>query len=138
MSMRSIMTWQPVLWPKPWGNLKLRHMESIIDHARSRPDQHRGEATWSCSLPAGRVGVAWQWVEVRRGVVSLSNPMGIRSNLQVVGDNDEPVCDSSRAVVLNSLVHGLDWQSQIRRLLREQSSAIAPRRTVIDAVAVHA
>lgn len=138
MSIRSASVWRAVLWPKPWVAMPLRHLESNVDHARSRKNGWQGETIWAGSTASGQVGLAWRWLEVQPGVIALTDPTNIVSNLMVVGD-DGDVLESRRVLMLNTLVHSLHWQYQVRKLLREQQSqAMASRRTAITTMAAHA
>jgi hypothetical protein len=116
----AVMAWQPVLWPKPWPNMRLRHLETIIDRTTTAFGRRRGQAVWTADCAAGMTGLAWEWVEVRPGVIALADPMNILSNLCVVDESSAPVPDSRRAMVLNRLIHSVDWQPQVRRQLRDR------------------
>ena len=63
------------------------------------------------------VGAAWEWSELRPGVVMLTDPNSLQSNLRFVGA-DHAVLDEAVAMVcLNRLAHHLPWQPAVSALL---------------------
>jgi hypothetical protein len=77
-----------------------------------------GQTLWGGNLDDGDAGVAWDWVQISRGVVALADPMSVVTNLRLVGDEGEVLTALQSALYLNALVHGLPWQTEVERALR--------------------
>ena len=65
----------------------------------------------------GQVGVAWDWVQVSRGVVAMADPMCVVSNLRLIGAQGEVLTAWESARHLNQIVYGLPWQGEVQRAL---------------------
>ena len=76
-----------------------------------------GQTLWGDSSPRQSAGVAWDWVEVQSGVVAMSDPLGLVTNLKLLDDHGEALTHIEVAVQLHQLVHALPWQSEVRRAL---------------------
>ena len=72
--------------------------------------------------PQQSAGVAWDWVEVRSGVVAMADPLGLVTNLKLLDDHGEALTQIEVAVQLHQLVHALPWQSEVRRALHPAAS----------------
>lgn len=125
MSAWKILSLPPVLWQSPWPDVVLHHLDTAIDEASITAGRARGQSTWFLECPHGIGAVGWEWEQFHRGSVALSDPMSIVSNLRIVDESQCPVDDSRRALVLNTLVHGVDWQVRIRKQLRERQRCLA-------------
>jgi hypothetical protein len=126
-----ILSLPPLLWQSPWPGVALNHLDTTIDEA-SIDGRARGQSTWVLESDQGLGVLGWEWEQLRRGVVALSDPMCIVSNLRIVDADECPVAESRRALVLNSLVHGAPWQGEVRKRLRErQRSESKPAPIVI-------
>lgn len=125
MSAWKILSLPPVLWQSPWPDVVMHHLDTAIDETSIKGSYARGQSTWFLESPDGIGAVGWEWERFHRGVVALSDPMNIVSNLRIVDETQCPVNDSRRALVLNALVHGVDWQVQIRKQLRERQRSLA-------------
>jgi hypothetical protein len=80
-----------------------------------------GQTLWCDETSQHATGVAWDWVEIREGVVAMSDPFGLVTNLRLT-DDDGDVLDPTRvAVHLNQIVHALPWQREVARMLRKPS-----------------
>lgn len=77
-----------------------------------------GQTLWGGSLEEGAAGLAWDWVQISRGVVALADPMSVVTNLRLVGDEGEVLTALESACYLNALVRDLPWQSEVERALR--------------------
>ena len=77
-----------------------------------------GQTLWGGSLDDGDAGVAWDWVQISRGVVALADPMSVVTNLRLVGDEGEVLTALQASRYLNALVHELPWQGEVERGLR--------------------
>ncbi len=80
-----------------------------------------GATVWVWREPDARAAIAWEWAELREGVVALSDPNSLVSNIDFVGapmglERVDPV--GRKRLVLNTIVHGLPWQSAVLRELK--------------------
>ncbi|MDQ2736026.1 MAG: hypothetical protein M3Y55_13795, partial [Pseudomonadota bacterium] len=55
---------------------------------------------------------AWDWREVRPGVVALSDPMTVLSNIVLLGEEGRPVDSFKRILHLNNVIFSLPWQAK--------------------------
>ena len=56
------------------------------------------------------------------GVVAMSDPLGLVTNLTLLDDQGEALTNLEVAVRLHQLVHALPWQSEVQRALHEVAS----------------
>jgi hypothetical protein len=80
-----------------------------------------GQTLWGEHSEACAAGVAWDWVEVREGVVAMSDPLGMVTNLRLLDAHGEVLSQTQIALRLHQLVHALPWQSEVTRALRKPS-----------------
>lgn len=96
----------------------LAHFRKVcitFDSAPSPDALDSGSALWGCGTKNGPLSISWRWVEVRRGVVALADPMALTSNA-LLKDRHGNILDKSQTLLqLNWVVHELDWQSEVRR-----------------------
>ena len=76
-----------------------------------------GQTLWGETSDERAAGVAWDWVEIRDGVVAMADPLGLVSNLQFFGNDGQPLPERDVAIKLHRMVHALPWQSEVRRAL---------------------
>jgi len=79
-----------------------------------------GQTFWSAHLDDGEAGMAWDWVQIARGVVALADPMSVVTNVQLVGREGAVLTAHEAACYLNELVRALPWQSEVRRALADE------------------
>lgn len=130
--------WAVVSWPVvEWYIPKQRSKWPPFSHGVTgahRDDAaclHRGTSLWIGMLDNQSIGLAWDWVEVRGGVVALIDPNGICSNLRLLHDQDHGQSELATCLSLYRLVHGLDWQPAAVAAIRkaQASSQLAQRPT---------
>jgi hypothetical protein len=79
---------------------------------------HRtGQTMWVWPGDDGDVGVAWDWVQVAHGIVSMRDPMSVLTNMKLLGDSGEVLTAWQAARHLNEIVFMLPWQHEVRRAL---------------------
>jgi hypothetical protein len=76
-----------------------------------------GQTLWHGAEGQGIAGVAWDWVSLPRGLVTMVDPMGLITNLQFVNRAGEVLAPLESARQLNEIVHALPWQNEVRKLL---------------------
>ncbi len=102
-------TWPKVAWTPADDDEALGQWTHVRTSLVGRDHQglQRGETLWVSDLDGVAVGAGWEWVEWRRGVVVLADPMGIVSNLEPPSD-----AGGAPALTLIRLAHGLGWEWQ--------------------------
>ncbi len=61
--------------------------------------------------------MAWDWVQIARGVVAMADPMSVISNLRFIGGEGEVLTAYESSLFLNEIVRLLPWQSEVQRAL---------------------
>lgn len=114
-----LITWKPVRATLSEFRRSLVDMRPLCEPAAGgelpRQGPRQGQTLWAAGFRGRPLGLAWDWAEVRKGVVALCDPMSVLSNLQLVDDEGHLLDEADRIVHLNSAVHDLDWQAQIVR-----------------------
>jgi hypothetical protein len=111
-------TWNRVqLTPTQFSKI-LEKFEKISTNVLHSPNGtlRCGQALWAAPIQVddGRldhIGIAWDWAEIREGVVTLLDPMRLLSNLQLVSDDGICLDEAARVVHLNTALYTLDWQA---------------------------
>ena len=81
-----------------------------------------GSSTWEISTPEMWAWVNWDWAVLEGGLIAMTNPGDIRSNLLLLGEGDRylPMHDSS--AILMSVIQDLPWRDEVENLLAERSN----------------
>ena len=77
---------------------------------------------WAAHAADGELGMAWDWIQIARGVVAIADPMSLVTNLRLVGAEGSVLTAQQSALVLNELVRALPWQSEVQRALHAANS----------------
>ena len=119
-----IKSWPIIEWKLPpdmgtWPALV--HASTSAREANTGPvDRRCGETVWIGVVDGKSIGAAWEWVELRPGVVMIADPNTILTNIRFLDESDayqEPL----RALVsMNRLVHVLPWQATVAAVLAAQ------------------
>jgi hypothetical protein len=114
----SLRAWPPLLWqarePTP---PRFEHLSTLIAHYDDAPGAATGQTVWAAHGDLGAAGMAWDWVELTRGVVAIADPMSVVTNLRLIGDGGEVLTAHEAACFLNQLLHELPWQREVQRAL---------------------
>ena len=95
------------------------HLGTSVLAQRDRDTPCSGQTVWGDPSTEHSAGVAWDWIEIREGVVALADPFGLITNIRLL-DSDGHELSANQAVVhLNELVHGLPWQTEVQRALHQ-------------------
>ena len=62
--------------------------------------------------------MAWDWVEVARGVVAMVDPMHVVTNMKLIDDKGGVLPAVEAALHINQFVRRLPWQEEVNRLLK--------------------
>jgi len=115
-----VYAWAPVLWQASAApELHLVHLGTRVLTFGDDDCPCSGQTLWADHSERCAAGVAWDWVEVRHGVVAMSDPLGMVTNLRLLDAHGEEMNQTQMAVHLHQLVHALPWQSEVKRALRE-------------------
>jgi hypothetical protein len=115
----SLRGWPPVLWPAGHSSaLHLRHLGTRITILDERLRRTAGQTIWAARSAEGEAGVAWDWVQMPRGLVAMVDPMCVVTNIRIIGDEGEVLTAFEAARVLNEIVYTLPWQDEVQRALR--------------------
>jgi hypothetical protein len=99
------------------SDLRLIHFGTRVLTFGNEAAPCTGQTFWGRDVHEHVTGVAWDWVELRQGVVAMSDPFGVVTNLRLLDDQGEELPEREAALHLHQLVHALPWQSQVRRAL---------------------
>jgi hypothetical protein len=78
-----------------------------------------GQVLWGVEESDISIGMAWDWREAFPGVVAMSDPMTIVTNVLLVDAAERAIGDSQRIVHLNTGIYQLPWQAHICQVGRE-------------------
>jgi hypothetical protein len=81
-----------------------------------------GQTLWGETDDERTAAVAWDWVEIGDGIVAMADPLGLISNLRFLNASGDPLPQEETAMRLHQMVHGLPWQSEVRRALNLSAS----------------
>lgn len=72
-----------------------------------------GETFWFAEVGGIEAAAAWEWTEFQPGVVVLSNPNCVATNLQLFNADHQALHELEEIVALNSIVHSLPWREPV-------------------------
>lgn len=114
----TLRAWPPILWQAGRAcGLQLHHLGTRVTVLGDRHGTLTGQTMWAGRSADGEAGVAWDWVQISRGIVAMADPLSVITNLRLVGDAGEVLTAFESARFLNELVHALPWQSEVARAL---------------------
>lgn len=129
----AIPSWHIVTWPtvvadvedwRSWAD-RFRHLGTSVDEDEELPGLQRGQAVWGLDLEGRRIGLAWEWREVRANVVAMDDPMVVLANVELLDGAGHCLHDGSRLLALHALIHELPWQEEVRRARSRQTLPLA-------------
>ena len=129
----AIPSWHIVTWPKvvtgvsDWRSMahRFRHLGTSVEIDDHMPGLHRGQAVWGLDVDGRRVGVAWEWREVRANVVAMDDPMVVLANVELHDGAGLCLPDGQRLLALHALIHELPWQDEVSLARSRQSLRLA-------------
>jgi len=98
--------------------LQLEHLGTQVTRDACSPTV--GQTMWACRSDDRPAGMAWDWIHLPRGIVTMADPMSVVTNLTLLGPEGELLTELESARHLNCIVHGLPWQDEVERLMVEQ------------------
>jgi hypothetical protein len=114
----SLRAWPTLLWQAESGSfVKFEHLGTRVSCPPGGAEPPAGQTVWAAHAANGEAGMAWDWIQIARGVVAMADPMSLVTNLRLVGAEGSVLTAQQSAVVLNELVRALPWQSEVQRAL---------------------
>jgi hypothetical protein len=115
----SLRAWPPLLWQAGTpARVRFHHLGTRVMLAGDPLSPTAGQTLWAGSAAEGEAGMAWDWVQIARGVVAIADPMSVITNLRLVGQAGEVLTAQEAARFLNAFVRTLPWQHEVQRALR--------------------
>jgi len=115
----SLCAWPRLLWQaSDPEQMHFHHVDTRVasdGEARSCP---AGQTVWAASGSDGEAGMAWDWIQIARGVVAIADPMSVVTNVRFVGASGEVLTAQQAALFLNAVVRTLPWQQEVQRALK--------------------
>ena len=116
-----VCAWPPVLMSaQSTPNLHFVHLGTSVLQPGDLGHRHMGQTLWGNPTSASVTGVAWDWVELAQGVFAMADPLGLVTNLRLVGPRGERLSNTQVALYLNELVRTLPWQTEVERALQTE------------------
>lgn len=115
-----VCAWPPLLWQASRApQLQLSHLGTHVLSFGDDACMCSGQTLWGDASDSQSAGVAWDWVQLQQGVVAMSDPLGLVTNLKLLDDQGEALTHVETALQLHQLVHALPWQSEVQRALHQ-------------------
>lgn len=114
----TLRAWPPLLWQV--GSRPPFHLQHLGTHITNPGDaltRKTGQTIWAGVSENGEAGMAWDWVQLSRGIVAMADPMAVVTNLRLLGPEGEVLTAFEAARHLNEIVHRLPWQDEVERAL---------------------
>jgi hypothetical protein len=113
-----VCAWPPVVCPAlRTPDLHFVHLGTRVFSSAEPDSPTTGQTLWGGTSGQSAAGVAWDWVEIRDGVVAMADPFGLVTNLQLLDSRGLVLSGFEATLRLNELVHALPWQSEVQRAL---------------------
>jgi len=126
-----VKSWPTVEWYLPDRVKTWPLFQHVVTNVRDEilPQGRRcGDTVWVGVVSGHNVGVSWDWVELRRGVVMLTDPNSIVCNVCFVSAAPRHQAPLLATVSLNRFVRHLPWQGPVCAALRAASDPSAEPR----------
>jgi hypothetical protein len=114
----SLRAWPTLLWqagePK---RVRFHHLGTRVLPCSYAPGTASGQTMWAATAADGEAGMAWDWVQLCRGVVAMADPLAVVTNVRLVGSEGSVLNAQESARFLNEMVRALPWQMEVHRAL---------------------
>lgn len=130
-----IKSWATHEWYLPPEAENLPRFSHVSTHIRDEGADtglRAGDTVWMAQDEDWHVGLAWEWVEVKPGLVMLADPNSIITNLQLVDSQQRNVHGLEKTVAINRLVHAMQWQQPVCDLLTGANASPHGERPALD------
>ena len=102
---------EPEDWPTMW------HINTQVRDYGGGRNRCFGETVWLGTVDGKSIGAAWEWIELRPGVVMLADQNTIVSNIRFVAENRLCLEELHAVISLNRVTHRLPWQDVVGAVL---------------------
>lgn len=121
----TLRAWPPLLWQVSRDiPLHLQHLGTQITDPGNGVFRTAGQTLWAWHCDEGEAGMAWDWVELGRGVVAMADPLAVMTNLRLVSEDGDTLTHYESARHINGIVHKLPWQGEVERVLNALADRI--------------
>lgn len=116
--------WALYAWPAIFCQASIKrkarfvHLGTRVTTAGSLGTPCAGQTVWSEYFDEGQAGLAWDWIQIADGVVAMSNPLCVVTNLRLVGEHGELLAARESALHLSRIVCQLPWQDEVWRVVQ--------------------
>lgn len=100
--------------------MRFHHLGTHVSPGEELPGCMAGQTVWTAQAAEGEAGMAWDWIEIARGVVAIADPLSVVTNVRLVNDEGEVLTALQAARFLNEMVRALPWQQEVERALRQR------------------
>lgn len=114
----TLRAWPPILWQvERLRPLQLRHLGTRVTSPGDPVNRPAGQTLWAIAAEDRQAGMAWDWVQLSRGIVTMADPLSVITNISLVDADGDilPALESLRH--LNEVVHATPWQEEVERVL---------------------
>jgi hypothetical protein len=119
----SLRAWPPLLWQAGHpARVQFHHLGTRVVFNDDPLLPVSGQTVWAACDDEGEAGMAWDWVQLPRGVLAIADPMSVVTNLRLIGDAGEVLTAQESARFLNEYVRALPWQCEVHRALRQRAN----------------
>lgn len=120
----TVRAWPPLLWQvENLRPLRLRHLGTRVTNPGDQISRTSGQTIWATSSADGQAGMAWDWIQLSRGVVAMADPLSVVTNLRLVNPDGDVLTPLESLRHLNEVVHMLRWQDEVERALMVNEEA---------------
>jgi hypothetical protein len=117
----SVQGWQVITWPQVQMRSKdlirliprFKYLGTSLQLGQKPTDHCVGSTVWGCDVLGKRIGLTWEWIEVKPKVVALGDPMILLCNVDLSSDGDEPAAPNERLLALHRVIYALPWQKRV-------------------------
>lgn len=119
-----VVSWPPVLWQADSAPcLQLVHLGTEVLNKGDSDQPCSGHTVWGTRAANGPAGVAWDWVQIPQGAVTLADPLALITNVWLLDRTGQVLTPVQAAPRLNRIVHTLPWQDEVFRALERYATA---------------
>lgn len=112
-------SWPPVFWQaNSRRRLRFVHLATRVTTGKCTRQPCCGQTIWVGSSTDCDARLAWDWIEIDRGIVAMVDPMAVLTNMHVVNLEGNILPAVEAALYINQFVRRLPWQEEVRRLLQ--------------------